>query len=102
MSGIKLTREAKRSIAIIYKEYNNRRYSGQSKAQAVKFKDADASKIEGLAFAQNNLDELKRAGLVKTFIYGDFDLTDAGIIYMEEKPIDTIKEWLSLVTSFIP
>lgn len=102
MQEIRLTREAKKSIAVIYKAYNNRRYSGQSKEQAAKFKLSEDNESEGLKAARKHLGELKRAGLVRTFIYGDFDLTDAGIIYMEEKPIDTIKEWLSLITELIP
>lgn len=96
-----LTKAAKKTLATIYKTYLTRKKSGSSKRSAVFF---DASSADYKAM-QPELDEcaqeLKSANYIKTFITGDFELTDAGIVFMENLPADTIREWLTLVAQFI-
>ena len=96
-----LTKTAKKTLATIYKTYLARKRSGNSKRSAVFF---DASS-EDYRSMQPQLDEcmqeLKNAKYIKTDILGNFELTDAGIVFMENLPAETIKEWLALVAQFI-
>lgn len=95
--GHTLTRDAKKALATIYKAYKSRRASGEAKSSAVYFdiESHDAAVSDSLA-------ELSNAKYVKTDICGNYTLTDSGIIFMENLPVDTIKEWLSFSAQFIP
>lgn len=92
---IELTKSAKKSLATLYKEYCQRIDNGQKKAQAVCFENWPDDIIE-------NKTELKRAGFITVDILGDIELTDKAIIYMENKTVDAIKEWLSIGSQLIP
>lgn len=92
---IELTKSAKHSISIIYKAYMERLSKGESKSRA-KFFDADVyPHNEIIKIVREDIPELKRENLVKSYITGGFELTDEAITYMESKPVDTLKEWLS-------
>ena len=93
-----LTRDAKKALATIYKAYKSRRTNGESKSSAVYF-DTESHHD---AAVSDSLAELSNAKYVKTDICGNYTLTDSGIIFMENLPIDTIKEWLSFSAQFIP
>lgn len=98
-----LTRDAKKALATIYKAYKSRRANGESKSSAVYFDTEshhDAAAID--AAVSDSLAELSNAKYVKTDICGNYTLTDSGIIFMENLPVDTIKEWLSFSAQFIP
>lgn len=90
-----LTREAKKALAVLYKEYSRRRKAGQRKDQAVFF-DVCPEDIKEARL------ELKHAGRIKAFAYGGIELTDNAIIFMENKPVETIKEWLSFGAQLLP
>lgn len=90
-----LTKSAKKSLAIIYKDYCQRLKEGQAKNQAIQFKE----KPDGVS---DDLKELKHAGFVNVDILGNFELTDHAVIFMETKTVETIKEWLSFGAQFIP
>lgn len=92
---IELTKSAKKSLATLYKEYCQRLKDGAKKSQAVSFENCAESITE-------NKIELQHAGLIRADILGNITLTDKAIIYMENKPIDAIKEWLSFGAQFIP
>nr|DAR41397.1 MAG TPA: hypothetical protein [Caudoviricetes sp.] len=92
---IELTRAAKKSLAVLYKEYRQRINAGMKKAQAISFENCSEDILE-------SRNELKAAGLVKVDILGNIQLTDKAIIFMEGKAWDTIKEWLSFGAQFIP
>ncbi len=92
---IELTKSAKKSLAIIYKDYCQRLKEGIPKKQAIQFKE----KPDGVS---DDLKELKNAGFINVDILGDFELTDHAIIFMEHKTVETIKEWLSFGAQFIP
>lgn len=100
--GHTLTRDAKKALATIYKAYKSRRANGEAKSSAVYFdtESHDAAAID--AVVSDSLAELSNAKYVKTDICGNYTLTDSGIIFMENLPIDTIKEWLSFSAQFIP
>lgn len=97
-----LTRDAKKVLATIYKAYKSRRANGEAKSSAVYFdtESQDAAAID--AAVSDSLAELSNAKYVKTDICGNYTLTDSGIIFMENLPVDTIKEWLSFSAQFIP
>lgn len=90
-----LTRSAKKSLAILYKEYRQRLESGQRKPQAVYF-----SEYEDIV--SDNREELKAAGYIQTDIIGGISLTDKAIILMENQTIDAIRDLLSFGSQFIP
>lgn len=97
-----LTRGARKALATIYKAYKSRRTNGEAKSSAVYFgtESHDAAAID--AAVAENLEELSNAKYVKTDICGNYTLTDSGIIFMENLPAGTIKEWLSFAAQFIP
>lgn len=99
---IELTKDAKKAIARIYKEYIRRKDEGKPKMQARYFDNYDMSQREFINSVWEDIPELKNAGLVKAYVTACFELTDKGIVYMENKTIDTIKEWLSFGSNFIP
>lgn len=90
-----LTKEAKKALAVLYKEYTQRRKAGQRKDQAVFFDVCPEEVKEACP-------ELTRAGFVHSFILGGLELTDSGIVFVENKPVETIKEWLSFGAQFLP
>lgn len=102
MQEIRLTREAKKDLSILYKEYNRRRYAGLSKRQAIYFDPKMADHRKFINLVKRSVQELTNAGLIKTFILGDFELTDEAIVYMEEKPLGILKKLLSFIAQFKP
>lgn len=97
--AVELTKDAKASIALLYEAYMARRQFGSSKSEAAYF---DASTPEGIALEKEIHDtkaELERAGLIKSDIIDNITLLDDGIIFMEKRTKDSIKEWLSYFAS---
>lgn len=90
-----LTKSAKKSLATLYREYCQRLKAGERKAQAISFQSYNE-------FVMDNRKELKDAGFIQVDLVGNIFLTNRAIIYMENKTADTIKEWLSFGTQFIP
>lgn len=92
-----MTKETEKAFKILYCEYKHRRKSGCSKATAMEFEDGTIQKMsafrkwlpEDISYA---LQELKAAGYVKLFIYGDCTLTEAGLEFMENKPKEFFSE----------
>lgn len=97
-----LTKDAKKAIARIYKEYIRRKNEGQSKIQARYFDNYDMSQREFINSVWEDIPELKSQGMVKAYVTACFELTDKGIVYMENLKIDTIKEWLSFGAQLLP
>mgnify|MGYP005795016605 CR=1 FL=1 len=103
MSTPSLTKDADALICAIYKTYLQRRKSGNSKEQAKAL--GEAAKIQAevvpkwpLPDVEDTLWELHRAGLLSCFgadntVY-DAILSDAGIIYMENRFKNGLKEVL--------
>lgn len=99
---IELTKEAKGAIAAIYSTYEARRKAGQSKNSATYFSYETTDGRDVCQKAEDSSQELKAAGLIKKDVLGGITLTDRGIIFMENKTANTIKEWLSFLAQFIP
>lgn len=102
-----LTKDADKMICCIYKTFLQRRKNGNSKSFARQF-DENYFSTDKFLFSWHNDDlndtllEIARAGLVKIYIGGNFELTDQGIIYMENRFINGLKEVSDLITKFIP
>lgn len=93
--NVSLTKSAKKSLAIIYKAYCEKVKGGARKDTAAYFKEYP----EG---THQDWIELKQAGFIQPYVLGDFTLTIQAIQYMESRTADTITEWLSFVSQFIP
>lgn len=94
-TNIELTKEAKKALAVLYKEYTQRRKAGQRKDQATFF-DVCPEEVREARL------ELTRAGFLQSFFLGGVSLTDSAIVFMENKLVETIKEWLSFGAQFLP
>lgn len=107
---ISLTKDADKLICLIYREFLLRREQGVAKRQAKDFAEPRKWPASFQAnFCSDDLPEilteLKHAGLVKRYIYGGFQLEDAGIIYMEQRfpnGISEVLDWLGKIKSAIP
>jgi len=108
--SVELTKDADKMICEIYADYMKRRADGASKSVAMDFSEKatwpeeylpDWSSEDGSA----SLAELKRAGMIKQYIYGGFALTDDAIIYMEnrfKKGLSEVLNWLGQLKAAIP
>lgn len=100
--GIELTKDAKKSLALLYKVYEKRRRSGMAKSAAAYMSGTSEDTAQVNRAVLEDRKELQNAGLISCDIVGGILLKDAAIIYMENKTANTIKEWLSFGTQFIP
>ena len=102
-----LTRDADKLICSIYKTYLERRKSGETKINATHF-ESDFYKSDKIlsSWMENDvtstLNELKRAGFVKLFIRGNFQIMDDAIIYMENRIKNGLSEITDFISKFIP
>ena len=107
---ILLTKDSEKALCEIYAVYLERRAAGVSKSAAKDFsKESDWPEKYRKEWADEDfkdcLVELKRAGMVKLYLYGDFELQDAAIIYMErrfQRGISEVLDWLAKVKSAVP
>lgn len=102
-----LTKDADKMICRIYKSFLQKRKNGISKTSACKFEaDYLSTNADFSAWAKADLKEtlleLKRAGLVKNYVCGNFDLTNAGIIYMESRFKNGLIEVTDFIAKFLP
>lgn len=102
---IKLSRDAQKVQAKLYKAYLEKRKGGIGKSVAREISDVEIEKI----FKDDNSDdvsdainELKRNSLVKTDILGNVMLNDELIINMENRFKDNLTDVLSFLSQFIP
>lgn len=100
--AVSLTKDAKKTIARIYNEYLRRRSEGQGKMQARYFDNYDMAQRVFINSVWEDIPELKAQGMVRAYVTACFELTDSGIVYMENIKAETIKEWLSFGAQFIP
>lgn len=102
-----LTNDADKVICYIYKDFLQSRKSGMSKAEARHFpmdyhkNHKFLSKWHESDFSDTKL-ELGKIGLIKIYIGGSFELTDNGIIYMENRFKNGLIEITDFIAKFIP
>lgn len=102
-----LTKDADKMLCCLYKEYLQRIKLGNSKSSSSLFK-MEYAKSDSVLSQWHNDDvyatrnELQRKGLLKTYISGNFVLTDNAIIYMENRFKNGLSEVVDLISKFIP
>lgn len=99
---IELSRDGKFAISTIYKAHVERRKAGMTRKRAIYFDSDNPSEKMLIDFVRDSTAELVTAGLIKQFIYGGIELLPAGITFMENLPLKTLKEWLSFGAQFLP
>lgn len=106
-----LSKESKRVLFELYKQYLSRRKAGVSKSQAMSFSSSESIKNEYFpTMLLDDIDEcireLGRAGYTKN-LYADgivylFQLTDFAIITLENQAKDTFLSVADFIAKFIP
>lgn len=105
MSDILLSKDADKTLCLIYKEYLSRRKNNVCKSDASRFR---ASELENLFPSVNqrdfmtDLNELKKNNLVKLFIEGSFILNSDAIVYMENRFKNGLIEVTDFISKFLP
>ena len=102
-----LTNDATKMICLIYKSYLELRKSGNPKAIARRFSEFYFSSHKTFSTwhpddIRDTFLELARKGLLKIYIGGNFDLTDAAIIYMENRFKNGLTEITDFISKFLP
>lgn len=104
---MKLTKDADKLSCAVYKKYLELRKSGISKANAKHFDESFYKDIDLLSKwldddVDETLNELKRAGFIKKYMDGGFQLQDDFITYMENRFKNGVLEVSDFITKFIP
>ena len=104
---MELTKDGDKMICCIYKTFLQQRKNGIPKSSARRFPmDYFKSDEKLSSWLDEDLDdtllEIGRAGLVKIYIGGNFDLTDSGIIYMENRFKNGLNEVVDFISKLIP
>lgn len=107
---INLSKDADKSICLIYKEYLRRRKSGSDKKSAKDFFyreqwPDDFTEKGGISDFLDTLRELQNAGFIRRTMGGGFYLEDDGVIYMEQRfpnGLAQVLDWLGKFKSAIP
>lgn len=104
---MKLTRDTDKIFCLIYGEYLNRKKLGVSKSQAKLFDNPTLLQEQFLQGIHENdisdaILELSHAKAIRMYYDRSFYLEDAGIIYMENKFSNELKEVTDFISKFIP
>ncbi len=104
---VEITKDAEKMLVTLYKVFLNRRKDGQAKRDARRFSD-DFFLTEKPFTSMNSADvadsimELGQNGLLRIYIGGDCDLSDAAIFYLENRFKNGLADTLSFLAQFIP
>lgn len=106
-----ITKDAKKLLLLMYKEYQRRRKKGMTRSDAMFFCGADTIKEdllpdELLQDVNDYIRELHRAGYV-TANYADntvwlCELTTEAIMKIENLPADTLRSIADFIGNFVP
>lgn len=99
-----LTRDGDKLICCLYKMYLEARRNGVDKPDARQFEDGFWNQSGFLIKmpeedAKDTVFELERAGLVEMYTDGGFKLTDAAIVYMEQRFANGVKDVLDYIAT---
>lgn len=102
-----LSKDAHLLACCMYKEYLSRRKKGLSKRQSILFTpDFQNVNPETSKWLSDDylftIGELRRAGLIHTYIDGTAILNDSFIIYMENRFKNGLMEITDFIAKFIP
>lgn len=101
-----ITRDADKMLCCIYKMYLSRRKAGSAKVDAIRFSEDFYNEDKELSSwpysdVSFTLLELAKAGAVKIYIGGNFNLLDSAIIYMENRFKNGLSEVLDFIAKFV-
>jgi len=104
---MKLTKDADKMICQIYKTFLELRKDGIPKSEARQFDENYFSTNKAFSSwapsdCTETMLELDRVGLIKASVIDSFELTDDGIVYMENRFVNDIKEVTDFISKFIP
>lgn len=104
---MQLTKDADKMICCIYKTFLQQRKNGFPKSVARRFEDDYFNSDDNLSSwpeddITDTLLELGRSGLIQIYIGGNFELTDLGIIYMENRFKNGLNEVTDFISKFLP
>lgn len=95
---VELTKSAKKSLALLYTKYK-KRLKRETRDSAARFTRWEWQEVYDSV--KIDIPELKAAGMVRAEVRVVI-LTPSAISYMENKTVNTVKEWLSFAAQFIP
>ncbi len=105
MSDIQLSKDADKTLCIIYKEYLTRIKNNLSKSEAIEFEEFQITSLFHDK-DDNDLDlelnELKNNSIIRKDVDGGIELTSTGIIYMENRFKNGLIEITDFIAKFIP
>lgn len=104
---VELSKDADLLACCMYKEYLSRRKNGLSKRQSILFApDFKTTNLKISKWLSDDyfftIGELRRAGLIHTYIDGTAILNDSFIIYMENRFKNGLMEITDFIAKFIP
>ena len=102
---IALTKDAQKMVAVLYKDYLERRESGETKAQAKTFDGDCPARLfpdDPKADSMETFRELNRKFSMKCYLNGSFVLNDDIIIFMENRFRNGLKDIVNALAPFIP
>lgn len=104
---MELTKDADKMICCVYKTFLQRRKDGIAKTQARRFDNnyfATEKKLSSWPDGDisDTFLEIARANLIQIYMGGNFELTDSGIIYMENRFKDGLTEVVDFISKLIP
>ena len=104
---MKFTRDTDKIFCLIYEEYLNRRKSGLSKSQAKLFDNPALLQEQFLQGIHEDdisdaILELSHSNAIRMYYNRSFYLEDSGIIYMENRFKNGLKEVVDFISKFIP
>lgn len=99
---VPLTKSAKKSCALLYKAYTKRIGNGTPKTMARMFEKNVVENAELFSLISEDIAELKEVKFITADILGSLTITDNCIVYMENLSAETVKDWLSFFSQFIP
>lgn len=105
--AIELSKDSDKFLCIIYKDFLQRRKNGESKAEAKRFTtDYLESFVPLYQWHPQDISEarmeLGKKHLIKNWIGTGFYIEDDGIIYMENRFKNSLKEVADFINKFIP
>lgn len=105
MAEITLSKDAYKTLCLIYKEYLSRRKNNISKSSSSMFQSTNFETLfpdVNQEDFMSDLSELKKHNFVKLYIDGSFILNSEAVVYMENRFKNGLIEVVDFISKFIP
>lgn len=104
---MELTKNTDKLFCLVYKEYLNRQKCGFPKDFSISFKDPETLHSDFLQEfltddIHSSIRELARNNMIRKYVDDSFKLSDEGIVYMENRFKNGLKEVTDFISKFIP